>query len=401
MLLRLQMWRIACTFVAVVSLLGGCSTAERSLSTTVPTYASLPNGRDPANPEGYSALGKRFLQGLIPTMEHQLGRPLDILQISGGGPKGAFGAGVLVGWSESGTRPKFDVVTGISAGALLSTFVFLGEPEDDAVIREIFLGIKKDDVSRKAGGALRFAFGGNSLMNNKPLVETLRKLITQKTLDRVAAEGRKGRLLFVGLLNLDYRQLWAIDLTGLAASGEADALETYRKVLLASASPPMVFSPVEIKGFLFADGGTRDRLLVAGLGGRGEGTSSPATPGSGTFYVIFNDTARHQPRAVTPDLKGIIGSNIQSMLDANMEVTLMRAYGISQAHGYRFKLIKIPDSFPLDPDSFAFDPEVMKVFFEKGHSLGRAPSSWVTTPPTGHNLSTWIIELLSEWRRQR
>jgi Patatin-like phospholipase len=152
-----------------------------------------------------------------------------ILEISGGGAKGAFGSGVLVGWAESGTRPKFDIVTGISAGALLSTFAFLGEPEDDGVIADLFTGMKKDDVSPKAGGVLRFAFGDNSLMDNQPLIEMLRKLITEKTLDRVAAEARKGRLLFVGLLNLDYRQLWAFDLTGLAASGEADAVDTIVK----------------------------------------------------------------------------------------------------------------------------------------------------------------------------
>jgi predicted acylesterase/phospholipase RssA len=149
-------------------------------------------------------------------------------------------------------------------------------------------------------------FGENSLMDNKPLIERLRKLITEKTLDRVAAESRKGRLLFVGLVNLDYRQLWAFDLTGLAASGEVDALETYRKILLASASPPLIFPPVEISGSLFADGGTRDRLLVTGLGGHEAESSSPATSDGGTFYVLFNDQARSVARAIKPDIKGVI-----------------------------------------------------------------------------------------------
>src|SRR4030095_441867 len=111
----------------VLSLLGGCSTVERRLSTTVPSYASLPNGRDPLNPDQYSELGKRFsANGLIPTLEGVHKRRLNILEISGGGPKGAFGAGVLIGWGESGTRPKFDVVTGISVGAGLSTWGLSG-----------------------------------------------------------------------------------------------------------------------------------------------------------------------------------------------------------------------------------------------------------------------------------
>ncbi len=392
-----NMWRIAWTFVAPVSLLGGCSNIERRLSTTAPPYVTLPNGRDPMNPERYSALGQRITKGLIATLEGELGRPLNILQISGGGQKGAFGAGVLVGWSESGTRPKFDIVTGISAGALLSTFAFLGEPEDDAVMAEMFTTINKDELSRK-GGFLRFMFGGTSTMDSEPLAEMLRKYITQQTLDRIAAEARKGRLLCVGLLNLDYRQLWVVDLTALAASGEADALDTYRKVLQAAASPPLLLPPVEIKGFLFGDGGTRDRLLVVGLTGPREDLSLPASAGGGEIYVIFNDKSQPQAQAVTPDLKGIISSNLQSMLNAQMETTLLRAYGIAQAHDYRFKLMKIPDSFPLGPDSLAFDPGVMRALFEKGRTLGRGPNTWLTTPPTGQNGSAWIIKMLSELR---
>ena len=395
MLSRSHMWRSACTFVAAVSLLGGCSNVERRLSTTVPHYATLPNGRDPVNPERNSVMGERFSKGLYATLERQFGRPLNILKISGGGQKGAFGSGVLVGWSESGTRPKFDIVTGISAGALLATHAFLGEAQDDKVLAELFTTIDKDEVSQGMG-PLRIVFGGNSLMSSEPLAGLLRKIITQQTLERVAAEARKGRLLGVGLLNLDYRQLWVFDLTGLAASGEADALDTYRKVLQAAASPPLLLPPVEIKGFLFGDGGTRDRLLVAGLAGPGENLSLPARAGGGEVYVIFNDKSQPQAQAVTPDLKGIISSNLQAMLSAQMETTLLRAYGIAKAHGYRFKLMKIPDSFPLGPDYLAFDPGVMRALFEKGHTLGRGPGLWLATPPTGQNGSPWIINMLSE-----
>ena len=395
------MVRNVIAFAVVLSLLGGCSSVERTLSNVVPSYASLPNGRDPMNPDEDSVLGKRFSKGLFRTLQDQHARPLNILEISGGGPYGAFGSGVLVGWAETGTRPKFDIVTGISAGALLSTFAFLGEPEDDAVIADLFTGMKKDDVSPKAGGVLRFVFGDNSLMDNKPLIERLRKLITEKTLDRVAAEARKGRLLFVGLVNLDYRQLWAFDLTGLAASGEADALDTYRKILLASASPPLIFPPVEINGSLFADGGTRDRLLVAGLGGREARSSSPATSDGGTFYVLFNDQAHSVARAIKPDIKGVISSALETMMGANMEATLLGAYVAAQANGYQFKLMNIPDSVQLGPDSFDFDPEIMKVLFEKGRDLGRNPSSWVAAPSPGQNASPWLIKLLSELRRER
>jgi predicted acylesterase/phospholipase RssA len=367
----------------------------------VPSYASLPNGRDPRNPAQYSEIGKRFSgKGIIPTLEELQKRRLNILEISGGGAKGAFGAGVLIGWAESGTRPKFDVVTGISAGALLSTFAFLGEPEDDAVIADLFTGMKKGDVAPKTGGVLRFAFGDNSLMDNKSLIEKLRQVITEKTISRVAAEAHKGRLLFVGLLNLDYRQLWVFDLTAVAASGGPHALETYRKILQAAVSPPLVFPPVEIDGSLFADGGTRDRLLAVGLQDA-EGSSSISTSGDGTFFVIFNDKEDSEVRAITPDIKGVIESVAVTMLSANMEETLLRAYALAQTHRYSFKLMKIPDNFRFGSDAFDFDPDMMKRLFEKGRDVGRNPNSWVAAPSPGQNASPWLINLLSELRRER
>src|SRR6266545_4686281 len=104
---RASIVRDVIAFVVVLSLLGGCSSVERTLSTTVPAYASLPNGRDPMNPDQDSVLGKRFSKGLFRILQDQHARPLNILEISGGGPYGAFGSGVLVGWAETGTRPKF------------------------------------------------------------------------------------------------------------------------------------------------------------------------------------------------------------------------------------------------------------------------------------------------------
>ena len=143
----------------------------------------MPNGRDPLNAHQYSELGKRFsAKGLIPTLEDLLGRLLNILEISGGGPKERIWRRRADRLGESGTRPKFDVVTGISAGAWLSTWAFLGEPEDDAIIADLFTGMKKNDVGPKPGGVLRFAFGDNSFMDNKPLIEKIRELITEKTL---------------------------------------------------------------------------------------------------------------------------------------------------------------------------------------------------------------------------
>jgi predicted acylesterase/phospholipase RssA len=177
-------------------------------------------------------------------------------------------------------------------------------------------------------------------------------------------------------------------------------VETYRKILQAAVSPPLVFPPVEIHGSLFADGGTRNRLLAVGLQDA-EGPSSISSSGDGTFFVIFNDKDESEGRAITPDTKGVVESVVATMLSANMEETLLRAYALAQAHRYQFKLMKIPDNVRFGSDAFDFDPEMMKRLFEKGRELGRNPSSWVAAPSPGQDASPWIINLLSELRRER
>ena len=64
-------------------------------------------------------------------------RSYPLLAISGGGSNGAFGAGFLCGWTESGTRPDFKVVTAVSTGSLQAPLAFLG-PDYDHILRAIF-----------------------------------------------------------------------------------------------------------------------------------------------------------------------------------------------------------------------------------------------------------------------
>jgi hypothetical protein len=175
-------------------------------------------------------------------------------------------------------------------------------------------------------------------------------------------------------------------------------LETYRKIIQASVSPPMVFPPVEIAGSLFADGGTRELLLAVGLQDA-EGSSS-VTSGEGTFFVIFNDKETPEVRAISPDIRGVIDSVAATALSAQMEWMLLRAYALAQAHRYQFKLMKIPESAPI-PDLFDFDPDMMKALFAIGREFGRDPASWVVAPSPGQDASPWIIKLLSELRRER
>ena len=280
--------------------LSGCASApKRELSTVSIPYAALPNGHDPLHPSEllsrHTPEHKNAQIGVIPYFEQKRGHALNILEISGGGQYGAFGAGFLKGWQESGTRPQFDIVTGVSAGALMATHAFLGTPADDKVLADIFISVTKDDIYRRKLllGAL---LGGNSLLDTTPLAKLLEKVITPEVLERVAAAYDDNRRLWVGTTNLDYNQTWAWNMTQIAKENRPGAIELYRKVLLASASMPVAFPPVEIGGHLFADGGVRSNVLVVGLVGTSPRGRRCMAPGPCTSSTTSRAATRPRRR---------------------------------------------------------------------------------------------------------
>lgn len=377
----------------MVILLFGCTTApERQLSREAPPYASLPNGNDPLAPEQPARLptedSLQLSGGLIPELERRRGHALNILELSGGGQNGAFGAGLLNGWSERGDRPQFDVVTGVSTGALLATHAFLGEPEDDRVLTEIFTHVSAKDIYRK-NQLISLLFGSSALYDTTPLEELLDRYITADTLRRVAAAAEADRVLWVGATNLDYEQTWVWNLTEVARSGD---LALYKKVLRASASPPIAFPPQEIAGHLFADGGTRQNMVVVGL--LGEERPPPPLHGPGTVYVIQHGKRASAPAAAREDVMGIAASSLDIMLESSMDTLLMRSYIAARAHGYRFRLVSIPAKVDIGTNALAFDPKEMRAAYDAGHALGRSPAPWATQPPLFGDLPPWVYDLI-------
>ena len=166
------------------------------------------------------------------------------LALSGGGSYGAFGAGMLVGWTASGTRPDFDVVTGVSTGAITAPFAFLG-PKYDPALRQVFTRSHTSDIAilRPVRGLL----GGSSLSSNAPLAEIIAHYVDKAFLAEVAAEHKKGRRLLIGTTNLDAQRPVIWDMGEIASSGMPESLELFRTVLLASAAIPAAFPPSFIK----------------------------------------------------------------------------------------------------------------------------------------------------------
>lgn len=384
---RSVLWAGAC---AALLLVGCKSHPHRELSSKMPVYASLPNGHDPLHPERISPAFSKLTGGsgemLLRYLERQRGRSLNMLSLSGGGQNGAFGAGFLIGWRESGRRPEFDLVGGVSTGALLATHAFLGTPEDDKKLEEMYLGITQKDIF-KDRGVFTLLSGADSLKDTAPLRALLAKHITAETLKRVAAASDQGRLLIVGTTNVDFAQTWVWNMTMIAKDGN---LELYHKVLLASASFPIVFPPVEIDGHLFVDGAARSNLVIPGM----SGATRPEPPpfGPGNLYLIDNGRLRQPPEALRRALGEVAATTVGVMMDQSMQTALTRSFIGAQFVGYTFNMVAIPDHVGIGKDPLLFDPKEMRAAFDAGRDLAKQPQPWSNTPPNVGDIPNWVVK---------
>ena len=383
--------RISLGLLALLVLAACASPPERGLSLKAPSYATLPNGSEPLNPTQpspiYAAVTAIPGDNVIRYLERKRGHALNILSISGGGQNGAFGAGFLIGWRESGRRPEFDVVGGVSTGALLATHAFLGTPADDLKLEEMYTQVTKHDIYEERGFVS--LLGADSLRDTAPLRALLSKYITAETLERVAAAYDDNRLLFVGTTNIDYGQTWVWNMSLIAKAGD---LELYRKVLLASASFPIVFPPVEIDGHLFVDGAARSNVVVPGMGG----TRKPNPPvyGPGNLYLIDNGRVTQPPQALRRALGDVAATTVSVMMEQSMQTALIRSYFGTKVLGYSFKMVGIPEDVDIGNDVLAFDPAQMRAAFDAGRALATRPDPWHSAPPNSGDIPSWALKAM-------
>lgn len=378
--------------VAALLLAGCASPPERVLSTKESRYAALPNGHETMNPAQMSPVYAAAAGGeanIIRELERRRGRALNILSLSGGGQNGAFGAGLLAGWRESGQRPEFDIVGGVSTGALLATHALLGTPADDAQLEEMYTQITKKDIYEEKG-IFSLALGTDSLSDTAPLRALIAKYITAETLKRVAAAYDDNRYLLIGTTNIDYGQTWVWNMGLIAKDGN---LELYRQVLLASASFPIVFPPVEIDGHLFVDGAARSNLVIAGMGG--DRRPPPPLFGAGNIYLIDNGRLHSPPEALRKALGDVAATTISVMMDQSMLTAMTRSYFGAKSLGYNFKMVAIPDEVDVGKDPLAFNPKQMRAAFDAGRAIAKTPNHWLTTPPNTGDIPSWAFEQIN------
>ncbi len=307
--------------------------------------------------------------------------PISFLAISGGGENGAFGAGLLVGWTEHGDRPEFNFVTGVSTGALIAPFAFLG-PKYDAQLKRLYTEISAKDVlaMRNLVGALF----DDALADNLPLKQLVAANITQEVIDAIAAESRKGRLLLVATTDLDAQRSVYWNLTLMAESRHPAALELIRMILVASAAIPGELPPamidVEVGGQRYqemhVDGGTTQQVFLLPP----ELVLTDVARRDRTVYVIRNSRLEVDSLEVKRDALAIAGRAVASLIQTQGVGNLYEIAAQARRDGAKFRLAFMPESFDKTLPE-AFDRTYMNELFLVGYQMGVAGYPWATQPP--------------------
>jgi len=321
--------------------------------------------------------------------EDSLTKPLAFLALSGGGDNGAFGAGVLCGWTKHGDRPRFKLVTGISTGALIAPFAFLGSEYDDNL--KVYTMVTQGEIFRRK--SLLTALWRESLADTRPLADLIARYIDEPMLQAIAREHKKGRRLFVGTTQLDAQRLVIWNMGAIAASGHPEALTLFRKILLASASIPGLFPPqyfqVEADGRKYeemhVDGGTMAQVILY------ESVLKPFTKMEEitevklmgrpkVLYIIRNGSIKPHWDKVRPRLVPIASRAISTLIKTQGLGDLYRLMAFARRDQMDFNLAALPPDFPPAPGDF--NQEYMNRLFDLGFETARNGYPWKKYPPS-------------------
>ena len=378
--------------------ISGCATLERLPAVTY-AQAKQADILDIPDARFYVAETKQILDIAVKANQRRnLARGVSttrrFLAISGGGDDGAFGAGLLVGWSDRGDRPEFDMVTGVSTGALSAPFAFLGRAYDPQ-LKAVYTATSASDIFEKRAPLLG-AIVGDALTDNAPLRQMISRNFDDEMLRRVAEEYRKGRLLFILTTNLDQGRPVIWNIGSIASSNHPKARELIIDVLLASTSIPVVFPPVmldvTVSGQRYqemhVDGGTIAQaflyppsisLRTAALR-TGVEEKVLRTERRRVAYVIRNGRLTRPEESVKLQTIAIAKEALSTMTTASGVNDNYRMYLLARRDGVDFNLAAIGDEFNM-PYKGPFAPDYMQALFEYGYQKGRAGYPWQKTPP--------------------
>jgi predicted patatin/cPLA2 family phospholipase len=308
------------------------------------------------------------------------------LAISGGGARGAFGAGIFSGWTASGTRPEFTMVTGISTGALTAPFAFLGSDYDD-ILKKVYTTTSTKDILKKRN--ILFAFFGDAISDTMPLKALIAKYFTADVISAIASEYRRGRCLYIGTVNLDACRPVIWDIGAIAVSNSPHKLELIHKILQASSAIPIAFPPVGIPvenngrqyEELHVDGGTGSQVFVYPacidwklIKKRLRARDTPK------IYVIRNSFLKTAQRGVKRNILPIAYRSIESLIRTQGIGDLYQIQALCKRDGNDFNLAYIPMEFTEESNEM-FDPVFMGKLYKLGYQMARNGYPWVKAPP--------------------
>ena len=311
------------------------------------------------------------------------------LALSGGGANGAFGAGFLSGWTATGRRPPvFKIVTGVSTGALMAPFAFLG-PEYDGALREFYTTVETRDIFA-IGSLLLSLLRGDSLADTGPLASLIARHVDAEFLRKIADAHGRGRRLYIGTVDLDAQQFVVWNMGLIAVSGRPEALELFRKVMLASASVPIAFPPVffdveaggqrydemhvdgAVAARVFLNGGVFRPSIIRERAGRGAGRED--------VFVIHNGQLVAPPSPTRRSLRGIATRVLEASGRSAVVGDLFRIYAVTLREQASFQWVTIAQDVDLT-GAEVFDPAKMAELYEVGYKAALAGPAWSTDPP--------------------
>ena len=371
--------------LASALLLGYCSACalvpDRDLATALDQDTATVSGFEAARAWADGPLATFAASLSSPRLSARPGHDVNYLALSGGGAGGAFAAGVLDGWTRDGTRPDFDMVSGVSTGALIAPFAFLG-PGYDAVLTALFTegGTVGLDSLQNPVDALR----SGGIVDPAPLRRLVDRYATADMLRRIADEHRKGRRLLAITSNLDAQRPVVWNLGAIAASGRPDALALFRDILVASASVPGVYPPVLLdargvggRGFkeMHVDGATTAEVFIAPSLLRPATNRRTAAHGTTHVWVVINNTLTPE-YSVTPIAPlAIAGRSLSTLAKAQTIWVVKAAQQEAETLGMDFNVAQIGEQVPFD-GAHPFALDYMRTVYRHGDEEILAHTLW-------------------------
>jgi predicted acylesterase/phospholipase RssA len=318
--------------------------------------------------------------------------PRHVLALSSGGLYGAYSAGFLSGWTKTGTRPEFDVVTGVSTGALAAPFAFLG-PEFDHRLEQLYTTVRAEDVFRvRAWVSIPFT---DAVASSTPLQELIDSQINQELMARIAEEHRKGRRLYVSTTNLDTRRQVIWDLGAIASLPSPQGCRLFRDVIVASCSVPGMLPPVAFSSFIdgqrvtemHVDGGVSSQIFVPAhifrAAARDMPVGVPVTPGlTGNVYAVVAGKLYPDAGPVRSRVLPILGATTQSLMYAHCRSQLTSLYGLSQMAGMRYHQTSLNQDVVVNAETLiSINQKAMAMLCVEGSNEGLAGPNWIYSPP--------------------